>query len=84
MAKKIDKFSGMKDMFAKQESDDKIRAFEIAKAKLEQEIRVLESGIDNEYDNGLGTIEDRNELNALNNELRYINEQIAKLRTNNK
>ena len=84
MAEKSDKFSGMKDMFAKQESDDKIRAFEIAKAKLEQEISVLESSIDNEYDNGLGTIEDRNELNALNNELRYINEQIAKLRTNNK
>ncbi len=84
MAKKIDKFSGMKDMFAGQENDDKIRAFEIAKEKLEQEIRALESGIDSEYDNGLGTIEDRNELNALNNELRHINEQIAKLKTNNK
>lgn len=79
MAQKSDKYAGMQDMFSAQEKIDKIAEFTAAKAKIEAEIRALENGINSEYDNGVGTVEDRNELNALNNELRQINAQIAEL-----
>ena len=83
MAKEIDKFSGMKDMF-EQAQDDKIASLVAAREKVESEIRALEYGIDNEYDNGQGDIEDRNELNALNNELRSLDMQIKELQQNQK
>lgn len=83
MAKKIDRFTGMQDMF-EQASNDKMEKLIAAKAKIESEIRALESGMDNEYDNGIGNIEDRNELNALNNELRDIEQEIAQIKQNDR
>ncbi len=83
MAKKIDRFTGMQDMF-EQASNDKMSKLIAAKAKIESEIRALESSMDNEYDNGIGNIEDRNELNALNNELRDIKQEIAQIKQNDR
>lgn len=83
MAKKIDRFTGMQDMF-EQASNDKMEKLIAAKEKIESEIRALESGISNEYDNGQSTVEDRNEINALTSELHSIEREIAEYKQNNR
>ncbi len=82
MAKK-DKYAGMADMF-EQHTNEKIRALEEAKARVQAEIDLIEHGGSDDYSSGQGYVEDRNEINALNNELRHIEQQIAEMQSNQK
>lgn len=61
---------------------DKTAAYEKARKKIQAEIDSLEHSV-NQYDNGLGDIEDRNELRYLHRQLEQLDEdfkrEIAKL-----
>ena len=76
--------TGMKDMF-EEAKRDVIERIDARIAELQLQISALEHS-NNQYDNGLGDIEDRNEINALNNEIRILekerNEKIAELTIN--
>jgi predicted nucleic acid-binding Zn-ribbon protein len=76
--------TGMKDMF-EEAKRDVIERIDARIAELQLQISGLEHS-NNQYDNGLGDIEDRNEINALNNEIRILekerNEKIAELTIN--
>ena len=78
MAKKSDKYAGMADMFEQHNIEqliaEKTKKFDEARAKLEEEIRQIEKH-SNQYDFGLSDIEDRNEINNLNNEIRHLEQQ---------
>ena len=87
MAKKIDKNSGMEDMFIKQAIEEKTALFETASEKIQKEIDALENSSEKD-DSGLSSIEDRNELMFLKSELRHLEEnfydEIAKLKAQNR
>ena len=87
MVKKFRDTSGMQDMFIQQAIEEKTALFEAARAKLENEISALENS-DGIYDSGLSAVETRNEINFLNNEIRYLEqkyyEDIEKLKSNQK
>lgn len=83
MIKKVNKNSGMHDMFIQKAIDEKTALFEATCAKIQKEIDALENSSENE-DSGLSSIEDRNELLYLKGELRHLEEnfyeEIAKLK----
>ena len=87
MAKKINKYAGMDDMFVLQAIEEKTALFEAAREKIQKEIDALENPSE-KHDSGLSSIEDRNELQYLKGELRYLEEKyyedITKLKTNQK
>lgn len=87
MAKKSINYADMDDMFVQQAIDEKTASFEAAREKLEQEIRDLEN-FDGVNDSGLSAAENRNEINYLKEEIRYLEkkyyEDISKLKTNQK
>lgn len=87
MAKKFSDASGMQDMFIQQEIDQKTAQFEVAREKLENEIRELENN-SYKFDSGLSDVETRNEIRYLNEEIKYLEqkyyEDIAKIKSNQK
>ena len=78
MAKKANKYSGMADMFEQFDTDQliaqKTKELDEARARLEEEIRQIEKH-SNPYDSGLSDVEDRNEINNLRNEIRYLEQR---------
>ena len=78
--------SGMKDMFEEAKKDVLAR-IDAKIAELQGMISVLEHSV-NEYDGGRGDVEDRNEINAMRNEIRALEaeraKKIAELSTNNR
>ena len=91
MVKKSDKYAGMADMFEQLNTEQliaqKTADFNAARAELEAQIRSIEKSA-SKYDSGLGDIEDRNEINGLRNEIRFLeqryNQEIAKLKSQQK
>ena len=87
MAKKSDKYSGMGDMFVQLEIDEKTAAFNTARKNLELQIKALE-GSSSDYDSGLSSVEDRNEINDLRNEIirleRQYNQEIESIKSKTK
>lgn len=87
MVKKIDKNSGMEDMFIKQAIEEKTVLFEAASEKIQKEIDALENSSEKD-DSGLSSVEDRNELLYLKGELRHLEEkyyeEITKLKAQNR
>lgn len=87
MVKKFRDYSGMQDMFTQQAINEKTALFEAARAKLEEQIHALEA-YEDQHDSGLSAIENRNEINYLKDEIRYLEKQycedIAKLKANQK
>ena len=87
MVRKFKDISGMPDMFIQQAIAEKTALFEAAKAELQKKIDMLEGGPE-KSDSGLSDIEDRNELLALKNELRSLEErylkEIAQLNSQNR
>jgi hypothetical protein len=73
--KKVDT-SGMKDMF-EQAKQDVIASINAQIAAKQQEINSLK-GTPNEYDSGLGDIEDRLYIMNLENEIRALEQERAK------
>lgn len=74
MAKKINKYSGMKDMFIQHEIDEETAKFDAARRQIEAAIQELENS-SNEYDSGQSAVEDRNEVLFLTNKLRDLEEE---------
>ena len=74
MAKKINKYSGMQDMFVVQEIDKETARFDAACKAIEAEIKGLQNS-SNEYDSGQSAVEDRNEILFLTNKLRDLEEE---------
>ncbi len=87
MAKKSDKYSGMGDMFVQLEIDEKTAAFNTVRKNLELQIKALE-GSSSDYDSGLSSVEDRNEINDLRNEIirleRQYNQEIESIKSKTK
>ena len=87
MAKKVNKNSGMQDMFIQQAIEEKTALFEAASEKIQKEIEALENSSEKD-DSGLSSIEDRNELLFLRSELRHLEErfydEITKLKAQNR
>lgn len=87
MSKKTDKYTGMNDMFLEQEIAEKTAAYETARAKLEAELEDFQRRA-YDYDSGLSSIEDRNEINSLKYEIHELeqryNQEIAKIKSKQK
>ena len=78
--------TGMKDMFEEAKKDVLAR-IDAKIAELQKQIYSLEHST-NQYDSGLSDVEDRNEINAIRNEIRALEEErarkIVELSTNQK
>ena len=78
--------TGMKDMF-EEAKNDVIARINAQIAELQSQIDFLENS-ENGYDNGRGDVEDRNEINALYNNIRALEQErdkkIAELSTNDR
>ena len=78
--------TGMKDMFEEAKKDVLAR-IDAKIAELQEQISILEHS-ENQYDSGRGDVEDRNEIIAMNNEIRALEaeraKKIAELSTNQK
>ena len=87
MIKRVNKSSGMQDMFVLQEIKEKTILFENDCEKIQKEIDELENSIEKQ-DSGLSSVEDRNELLCLKSELRHLEErfydELYKLKARNK
>ena len=87
MIKKVNKNSGMEDMFIKQAIEEKTALFEAASEKIQKEIDEIENSSEKD-DSGLSSVEDRNEVLFLKTELRHLEEnfysEISKLQSQNR
>ena len=87
MTKKITKHYEMQDMFIKQAIEEKTALFEAASEKIQKEIDEIENSSEKD-DNGLSSVEDRNEVLFLKSELRHLEEnfysEITKLQSQNR
>lgn len=64
---------------SKEEVRSNIKYYEERRNQIQKQIDAIDEYVKNEYDNGIGDVEDRNERNSLENELRSINKELEEL-----
>ena len=64
---------------AAEERQHKINTFNEQRARIQAQIDAIDSYEHQNFDYGMDEIEDRNEKNALESELRYIDKELEKL-----
>jgi len=74
MTKKIKPVAGVQALSAQQLIDEERACFEANRARLENEISILERDND-EYDAGQSAVETREEIRYLNDEIRFLEQK---------